>query len=147
MRKRKYRVWDKTAKQMIYLDDDNPHHSFIFIQGNAEYLNLQNGSGGDEYDIMDGTGVHDKHGVEIYEGDKVLLKDTYMDKITDDGRGPIEKINHICPIVFKHGAFGLEVPESGDVYNKGFCSFDTILIMRQVKQIEIIGNIHENPEF
>jgi len=94
------------------------------------------------------TGRVDKNGAKIYGGDIMVLPDSETTPITDDGRGPTETANHLCPVVFKNGAFGLDVLESGDTFSKGFASFENILGNTGLlpEDLEIIGNIHENSE-
>jgi uncharacterized phage protein (TIGR01671 family) len=68
MKTYKFRVWDKLTKRMIYLN--GVHDTFTFRgNGNVEYYNLQNGSGGDEYDIMQHIGLEDENGKKLYEKD------------------------------------------------------------------------------
>ena len=65
------------------------------------------------------TGLHDKNGKEIYEGDIVCLTDRPK---------PV-------PVVFKEGCF--YTPDVGGNYRLG--GWDK-------NRIEVIGNIYENPE-
>ena len=68
MREIKFRVYDEDYKKMRYLND--LHDSITFREnGNAYYHNMQTGLGEWFSDLMQYTGLKDKNGVEIYEGD------------------------------------------------------------------------------
>ena len=122
-RQLKFRAWDKLAKQFTYPDKGYQGHYVLTLNG--QFQNLQNGSGGDEYVVQQFTGLKDKDGKEIYEGDRVRF-------------GYEEN----------HGFFGevswLEDRASFGVRYKNV--FETVeeVPMSHMKFFEVIENIYEN---
>lgn len=112
----KFRAWDKEAKILFILGNGDTHDTFMFFQSGASYYNLQNGSGGEEYDLMQFTGLVDRNGREIYEGDIV----------TRFGKP-------------EPGIITYEAPEF--VLKKGKISLGL-----DVGPLEVIGNIYEKAE-
>lgn len=93
-----------------------------------------NGVSGIEVDyktIGQYTGLKDKNGKRIFEGDIFSRLDGAMDGIPRIVRWDEEHMEFKCPLVKKHWAFG-----------KSDCS----LWLMKYEDIEVIGNIHDNPE-
>lgn len=79
--------------------------------------------------LMQSTGLKDKNGVEIYEGDYVSLISFETNS------------EHKGEIVYARGSFCIEVEVKGRKYKVPFTSFEESNAI-----LEVIGNIYENPE-
>jgi hypothetical protein len=77
------------------------------------------------------TGLTDKNGKKIFEGDIIRELNGSMDGIQREVCWDEACMNFNCPLIRKHWAYG---------YNA--CG----LWLMQSKNIEVIGNIHDNPE-
>lgn len=121
MREIKFRIWDKELKRY---DSPNVHHllkndGIVSIVLN---MDVQKISGNDRFIIQQYTGLKDKNGKEIYEGDIIAFGSTEQEDLfevvwdEDDAR-------------FVLDSYG----------GRGCWLID-------VKDREIIGNIFENPE-
>jgi uncharacterized phage protein (TIGR01671 family) len=128
----KFRAWDKDRKMMAYeIEQEYDTIAGIVFQGTeiepgessfASYLD------DDAYVVMQYTGLKDKNGKGIYEGDitnEGVVE--WCDCLAYDGRGA------------KHSGFYFKDKYAGEYgelnYHKGF-----------YEDIEVIGNVHENPE-
>ena len=120
MRELKFRVWDKKKKcwAEIFIDKlFNISGRFIGLVGGPRCIFEQY------------TGLKDKNGKEIYEGDIAKFGE-YPYKVTFDiGHFGIENEN--LPLLMRYHSFG-----GASVWDK---KTDTL-------KVEVIGNIHENPE-
>ena len=112
----KFRAWNKPTKQMY-------HWGFfhdVFRKGAADSRNFEP----EHNEFMQFTGLLDRHGKEIYEGDVIFFVDNEGKKI----------------IEFKDGEFTI---------NKGMASMRDVISIDEKNNgvnIEIIGNIYENPD-
>ena len=97
-------------------------------------------------DWMQYTGLKDKNGKEIYEGD-ILEVDIIMGE--DEHRGVHSTEKGV--VVFKSGCFNLDITSveyygsSARIDNEGYGE-DTLIDIMFENESEIIGNIYENPE-
>ena len=69
MNNKKFRVWDRLEQRFVYADKGYQGHYTLSLDG--KFHNLQNGSGGDEYDVQQFLGILDANMKEIFEGDVV----------------------------------------------------------------------------
>ena len=110
----KFRAWDEVSEKMLNWNEflnTNMKNTFI-AQGNTGLI------------LMQYTGLHDKNGKEIYEGDIV--------KALISGRWLVGKV------IYEHSGFTI------DVMNNKALEFGRRGIIEP--WTEVIGNIYDNPE-
>lgn len=120
-RQLKFRAYDKLAERFIKCDEGYQGHYVLSLKG--EFHNLQNGSGGKEYVVQQYTGLLDKNGKEIYEGDILIFRPSYDESL--GGRFG----NAVFSASFKGGSFR---------FGDEFADQDG------ANYYEVIGNIFEN---
>lgn len=126
-----YKLWDKENKE--FLEDDWETEYAVLANGTVIEI-YDNGFGEgysvrnlDNIEVLQFTGLKDKNGKEIYEGDIIRLKH-HIDK----------RINVVGKVVFlsEQASFGI-IDDLGQEYP---------LFRNTTEQIEIIGNVYENFE-
>lgn len=117
MRKIKFRAWIKEVdeiREVEYINFWEKKISYPHKFCKEYYLNADF----DEIEIMEYTGLKDKNGKEIYEGD--ILFESFREEY--------------FKVVFENGSFRAEA----DGYSLDLEDYDDIC--------EVVGNIYENPE-
>lgn len=149
MRELKFRAWDDLNKKW-FMDSpmgfDIIGECVLFGEWGHffdEFLFGKNSKTPKDLIIEQYTGVKDNNGTEIYEGD-IISWCTTREKGCYEGHDPKEKkelitIEWISPVEWEDGGF--MVTESFDLDQKNNC-----WLCGAWQPIEIIGNIHDNPE-
>jgi len=117
MREIKFKAWDFEAKRMFtpvnipnYISEDGAHHHY-----------------------MQYTGLKDKNGKEIYEGDIVKHQQQVFDEFGE----------HVSKVFYKAPSFMME-NISGKL--SGLWALPEQYAIDNHQAFEIIGNIYENPD-
>lgn len=145
MRILKFRAWstiNKSAPKMCYLDPSAPKDGYGRPTGTLFDLKEE-----DNWKVMQFTGLTDRDGKEIYEGDVVAIP--YTDPagsvmLDSENRGEIQ---------FNHGSFGVVVtgcPVPVDI--RAFCqterteyvsNYGVFVLPKQATELRVMGNIYE----
>ena len=147
----KFRVWDKESKCLHY---PTRYSNFAIVNGtvvkiesyptaNSAYLGKRIAWEFDDAVIMQSTGLKDKNGKLIYEGDIVS-----------------DKSNHIRVVVWEQDCFKYPVLKTSRYFHRpisnqleerkiglrGKLTFQDAIGKCDKKHFEVIGNIYENKE-
>lgn len=128
MRVPKFRAWDKISKKMFPVMMIDFGQSYVMIE---EINGLWCERDFDEIELMRLTGLKDKNGKEIFEGDIVKYKygvNTFTEVVTYDK---------------DFAGFGL-VDDDG--YGSTVFTFGELAEDVDFSSLEVVGNIYENPE-
>ena len=119
MREIKFRAWCKAKKKLYEVYSISKYEIVVYdISNQKEYLC-------EDCELMQYTGLKDKNGVEIYEGDVVEMHSKLAHTKT---RGGIFYEERACAFMIDDNIFKQYIP------------------ITVSDDIEVIGNIHENPE-
>jgi uncharacterized phage protein (TIGR01671 family) len=124
----KFRAWDVDKKLFVNLEEKHKEKYFVDLSnGQLEIGYFLNDGDYQGLEIQQYTGLKDKNGKEIYEGDIIKGTDrwTYSDS----------------SFVFYKVEWESPVNNPNDYPNiiHGYCLEDS-------KQMEIVGNVYENPK-
>lgn len=123
----KFRAWEKKLKEMVRVDDI----SFEWRQINTASAWRHY----DEVELMQCSGLKDKNGVEIYEGDIVERMYIFKGEYGETHMGEVVYDKEYARYVISRPNKHIE-PKTEDLRNtlSDKCTY------------EVIGNIYENPE-
>ena len=135
MRENKFKIWDKTRNKML---TSNCGAFLLTQEGNAVFH--QNGNNPLEalieqidYEVLMYTGLKDKNGTEIYEGDIIRTHE-----------------NRIQKVIWHNNGFKLEYKFKrlyrGESYWETRKDIELSETNNKRWGIKVIGNIYENPE-
>jgi uncharacterized phage protein (TIGR01671 family) len=161
MRTIKFKCWDKKLSKWVdifthkigvqltdvglavstgYDSEDNPTWDYNKVEF-------------DRYEFLQFTGLKDRHGKEIYEGDIVYVYGQFEIPCDDRKDFEIIKYRHTGTIVFENGSFVFKnhlskekLLELQAIFQDNALDTDITSSIDSFTGIEILGNIHENPE-
>lgn len=158
MREIKFRAWDKDTEQMIYSDerdkkDREIDYSFEVTKDGTtcwweqdfdDSMGYPTTNSGHLDNIMQYTGLKDKNGGEIYEGDIVIFNHMKVEYPKEDiflhdvNRTEYHKkyVTEFCNTYYRCGVR----------FRNGSTHFMVVQATIMNHNVEVIGNIYENPE-
>ncbi|PJK24477.1 hypothetical protein CV769_15270 [Enterococcus mundtii] len=126
----KFRVWDKNNKCMhevrsIWIGDDFPLNSHVvYSLGNTVEVIF------DDIELMQSTGLKDKNGVEIFDGDIVAVENHPFQRKEDRGVGIEIEGNYVV---------------GWDQHDLTWCA-GSLLLARLKPYVKVVGNLYQNSE-
>ncbi len=130
MREIKFRAWDKKRKKMFLVSHLDMALEEVILWTDKYKINVNKNQWTDFQDIelMQLTGLKDKNGKEIYEGDIISAGINWVTK---------KIINY--QVYWNQDRWSIKANNSKNIYNLSMSK-------KRLKKMEVIGNIYENPE-
>ena len=131
MREIKFRAWGR-IDPLNY--NDRMSDNAIVVEDGVVKISQELLVG--KHQFMQYTGLHDKNGKEIYEGDIVQFYFCADHPLATSPKKDKDITEMVDEVKFKEGAFFFCTPDVGDCAHA----------RRFNRRCEVIGNIYENPE-
>lgn len=122
----KFRVWDKLDKEIYGVEEINWFNGEFDFIGDAITFKRN----ADEVELMQSTGLFDKEGTEVFEGDIIAIE---VEEIETPINAKIFQNNKIGMLMFHVFEDNEDVPM-------------VELLEENSVAFAVIGNIYENPE-
>lgn len=131
----KFRAWDKRTETIQEIESISfKEKKLVIAQQSVAWFNADYIRNFDDIELMQSTGLKDKNGVEIFEGDLVLVS-------VQNGFDYLD--NKVCIVKNSIGHSGLVCATVDE--DLEYRIFNTELFEEYT--YEVIGNIYENSEF
>lgn len=133
----RFDIWDSASGDWrLEFDEGHKIQLMIWHYEQERWIQSEN-----VIEVYEFTGLKDKNGKEIYEGDKVLYKEVIPSKT------PLQKVIQGADVVYLQFIGTIIWDEEGASFDidggeHGYRGFGA----RGTVEMEIIGNIYENPE-
>ncbi|HES9641427.1 YopX family protein [Streptococcus pneumoniae] len=137
----RYRAWIKTEKRMFFSDDilaiDYENEEIV-----TQQIYFENGLpddrdiycyNPDEIELMQSTGLKDKNGKEIFEGD-IVRTTRFLGRADEIGGFYEYEKDYVGVVKVLEGSW---VIDTGSV---------AVRLWSEIDESEVLGNIYENPE-
>lgn len=125
----KFKVWDKKNKEWVGAETGGVMDLLYSMQYNGFFFDNDSFDIPERIEVLQFTGLKDKNGKEIYEGDVVKIEREYY---------PINPVIYYAGIVNEHDG-------DWDEWYCGFC-LDDVDYTPLSEDVEVIGNVYMNPE-
>lgn len=141
----KFRVWSEDQKTYDYKFLYNSIGDF-YVNTRGEVFSDFGNSVAPEvrqenFIVEQYAGIRDKNNKEIYEGDVVSYKTRFEMKVLGETKEKIVEIKGV--VCFEHGSFVIKYGSQSQTFRD---FFDDPEVFNVPYDLEVLGNIHENPE-